>query len=97
MTADRAGPAATGGNTAPGNTAPGNTAPDRTAPDRTPAPPGATRRLRLAMVVVGLLAVLAAGLGAGVPSTYGGHAAVDEPQYLLSALSLWEDHDLDIA
>ena len=49
------------------------------------------------MVLVGLLAVLSAGLGIGVPATYGGHAAVDEPQYLLSALSLWEDHDLDIA
>ena len=49
------------------------------------------------MVVVGLLAVLAAGLGIGVRATHGGHAAVDEPQYLLSALSLWEDHDLDIS
>jgi hypothetical protein len=63
----------------------------RTAP-RTQAP-----RLRLAMLAVGLLTVLAAGLGIGVPATHGGHAAVDEPQYLLSALSLWEDHDLDIA
>lgn len=54
-------------------------------------------RLRLAMLVVGLLAVLAAGLGIGVRATHGGHAAVDEPQYLLSALSLWEDHDLDIS
>jgi hypothetical protein len=44
-----------------------------------------------------VLAVLAAGLGIGVPATHGGHAAVDEPQYLLSALSLWEDHDLDIS
>jgi hypothetical protein len=49
------------------------------------------------MVVVGLLTVLAAGLGAGVDSTHGGAAAVDEPQYLLSALSLYEDHDLDIS
>jgi hypothetical protein len=49
------------------------------------------------MVVVGLLSVLAAGLGIGVRATHGGHAAVDEPQYLLSALSLWEDHDLDIS
>jgi hypothetical protein len=49
------------------------------------------------MVVVGLLTVLAAGLGIGVRATHGGHAAVDEPQYLLSALSLWEDHDLDIS
>ena len=55
------------------------------------------RRLRLAMLVVGLLAALSAGLGAGVRSTYGGHAAVDEPQYLLSALSLAEDRSLDIA
>jgi hypothetical protein len=59
-----------------------------------PAVPG---RLTMAMLIVGLLTVLAAGLGAGVPSTYGGQAAVDEPQYLLSALSLWEDHDLDIS
>jgi hypothetical protein len=54
-------------------------------------------RLRLAMLAVGLLTVLAAGLGIGVRATHGGDAAVDEPQYLLSALSLWEDHDLDIA
>ena len=54
-------------------------------------------RLRLAMLAVGLLTILAAGLGIGVRSTHGGAAAVDEPQYLLSALSLWEDHDLDIS
>jgi hypothetical protein len=41
---------------------------------------------------------LAAGLlGLGVRATYGGHAAVDEPQYLLTALSLAEDGDLNIA
>jgi hypothetical protein len=60
-------------------------------------PRPASGRLRLAMVVVALLAAVAAGLGAGVRSTYGGQAAVDEPQYLLSALSLAEDRDLDIA
>ena len=49
------------------------------------------------MLVVGLLTVLAAGVGIGVAATHGGQAAVDEPQYLLSALSLWEDHDLDIS
>jgi hypothetical protein len=58
---------------------------------------GKAPRLRLAMLAVGLLTLLAAGLGIGVPATHGGQAAVDEPQYLLSALSLWEDHDLDIA
>lgn len=56
-----------------------------------------TRQLARAMLVVGLLTVLAAGLGAGVDATYGGRAAVDEPQYLLSALSLFQDHDLDIS
>jgi hypothetical protein len=59
------------------------------------APP--RRRLALAMLVVALLATLSAGLGAGVRSTYGGHAAVDEPQYLLTALSLAEDRSPDIA
>ena len=54
-------------------------------------------RLRLAMVVVALLTTVAAGLGAGVPSTYGGRAAVDEPEYLLTALSLAEDRSFDIA
>jgi hypothetical protein len=55
------------------------------------------RSLTAGLVLVGLLAFLSAGLGAGVRSTYGGRVAVDEPQYLLSALSLWEDHDLDIS
>ncbi|HST64756.1 MAG TPA: hypothetical protein VLM05_06180, partial [Mycobacteriales bacterium] len=55
------------------------------------------RSLSRALLLVGLLTFLAAALGAGVPSTYGGRVAVDEPQYLLSALSLWEDHDLDIS
>lgn len=55
------------------------------------------RTLRAAMVVVGLLAAVAAGLGARVPATHGGAAAVDEPEYLLSALSLYSDRDLDIA
>lgn len=55
------------------------------------------RSLAAVMILVGLLAFLSAGLGAAVRSTYGGRVAVDEPQYLLSALSLWEDHDLDIS
>ncbi|OWY59903.1 hypothetical protein B7486_72075, partial [cyanobacterium TDX16] len=32
-----------------------------------------------------------------VRATYGEQVTADEPQYLLSALSLWEDQDLDIA
>ncbi|HET7329051.1 MAG TPA: hypothetical protein VFJ14_17410 [Nocardioidaceae bacterium] len=44
----------------------------------------------LAAFIVGLV-------GIGVSATDGGRAAVDEPQYLLSALSLFEDGDLDIS
>ncbi|HMQ28455.1 MAG TPA: hypothetical protein PKA98_20880, partial [Acidimicrobiales bacterium] len=51
----------------------------------------------------GLLAALAIGVtvwvALAVPAraTYGGRTTADEPQYLLSALSLAEDRDLDIA
>ena len=58
---------------------------------------GARGTVAAAMLVAALAAVLAAGLGAGVRTTFGGHAAVDEPQYLMTALSLWEDHSLDIS
>ncbi|MEQ7123002.1 hypothetical protein ABN034_00655 [Actinopolymorpha sp. B11F2] len=59
-----------------------------------PAPPPP---LAWAMVVVFVVAMTAALLGIGVHATRGGHAAVDEPQYLLTALSLAEDGDLDIS
>lgn len=53
--------------------------------------------LRWAMVAAGLVATVAALLGIGVRSTFGAHVAVDEPQYLLTAMSLFEDFDLDIS
>jgi hypothetical protein len=46
---------------------------------------------------VAAVAAIAAGLGIGVPALDGAHVAVDEEQYVLSALSLAEDGDLDIA
>jgi hypothetical protein len=49
------------------------------------------------MTAVFAVALAAGLLGMGVRATYGGHAAVDEPQYLLTALSLAEDGDLNIA
>ncbi len=55
------------------------------------------QRLALAVAAAALVAFGSALAGIGVRSTYGGHAAVDEPQYLLTALSLWEDRDLDVA
>lgn len=61
-------------------------------------PSGApTGRLRAAMALVFLLAVVAAALGIGVRAADAGHVAVDEPQYVLTALSLAEDGDLDIS
>jgi hypothetical protein len=43
------------------------------------------------------VAFVVAVLGIGVPSLHNVQAGVDEPQYLLSALSLAEDGDLDIS
>lgn len=47
--------------------------------------------------LVGALVLLAAAAGIPVRATYGAQVTADEPQYLLSALSLAEDRDLDIA
>jgi hypothetical protein len=49
------------------------------------------------MVVVGLVAFLAAAAGIAVPATHETRTTADEPQYLLTAISLAEDGDLDIA
>lgn len=48
------------------------------------------------MVAVFVLAVLGALAGLGIRSTVGGEAAVDEPQYLLTAQSIFDDANLDI-
>ncbi len=49
------------------------------------------------MLAAFLVALTVGLLGIDVRATIGGRAAVDEPQYLLSALSLAEDGDLDIS
>jgi hypothetical protein len=54
-------------------------------------------RLGPALALVFAVAVLAAACGIGVRATDRAHAAVDEPQYLLTALSLAEDGNLDIS
>src|SRR5215207_7164461 len=61
-----------------------------------PLPPSPAR-LRLAMAVVGVLAFLAAAAGIAVPATHTTRTTADEPQYLLTAISLARDGDLDIA
>lgn len=52
--------------------------------------------LRWLLVAVAAVTALATAPGAFVRSTHGGAAAVDEPQYLLTAISLAEDRSLDI-
>ena len=46
----------------------------------------------LALIVAAVTAI-----GIGARATYGAQTTADEPQYLLSALSLWEDGNLDIS
>jgi hypothetical protein len=48
-------------------------------------------------LLLGVVTFLWCCLGLAVPATYGGRVTADEPQYLLSATSLVEDGDLDIA
>lgn len=52
-----------------------------------------TRRL----VVVGLLVAAWSALGIGVAATYNAHTTADEPEYLMTALSLAEDWSLDVS
>lgn len=49
------------------------------------------------LVLFGLAVAAIAALGIGVRATYGAQVTADEPQYLLSAMSLWEDGNLDIS
>ena len=58
---------------------------------------GPPRRLGAAVVAVAVLATLAALPGAWVRATYGAQTTADEPHYLLTAVSLAEDLDLDIS
>ncbi|HEX5616055.1 MAG TPA: hypothetical protein VFZ83_12955, partial [Acidimicrobiia bacterium] len=54
-------------------------------------------RERRVLAALGVVVACWAALGATLPAARGGHTTADEPQYLLSALSLAEDRDLDIA
>ncbi|HEX2374427.1 MAG TPA: hypothetical protein VHO93_10650, partial [Actinomycetota bacterium] len=54
-------------------------------------------RLGWAVLVVGLLGFVVAAGGIAVPATHGTWTTADEPQYLLTAISLATDGDLDIA
>ena len=58
---------------------------------------GPDRRVALAMAVVALLAFLAAVAGIDARATYGARVTADEPQYLITAISLGEDFSLDVS
>ncbi|MBW3603991.1 MAG: hypothetical protein KY460_03585 [Actinobacteria bacterium] len=57
----------------------------------------ADRALWLAVLVAAVAAVLAAAAGVPTHATYGARTTADEPQYLLTAISLASDRDLDIS
>ena len=54
-------------------------------------------RLRVAMLVVGVVSFVAAAAGIGVRASYGARVTGDEPQYLITAISLGADGDLNVA
>ena len=56
-----------------------------------------TRRVALAALLTGLVVFGLALVGLGARATYGAQVTSDEPQYLLSAIALFEDGDLDIS
>jgi hypothetical protein len=49
------------------------------------------------LVLFGISIAAITAIGLGARATYGAQVTADEPQYLLSALSLWEDGNLDIS
>lgn len=55
------------------------------------------RRLLAVMAVLFLVASAAAAAGAPVRSSYGARMTADEPEYLLTAMSLAEDGSLDVS
>jgi hypothetical protein len=55
------------------------------------------RRLWVVMAIMGVAVAAWCAPGAWARATYGARVTADEPQYLLSALSLAEDQGLDIA
>jgi len=63
----------------------------------TTRPPPARRALLAAMTVACAFVAAASAIAVPARATYGARTTADEPQYLLSAISLAEDGDLDIS
>ncbi|MGF1645427.1 MAG: hypothetical protein ACFCVF_00660 [Kineosporiaceae bacterium] len=62
-----------------------------------PGREGPPARVLAPAALTAVLVLAAAAAGIGMRATYGAQLTADEPQYLLSALSLVDDGDLDIA
>ncbi|MEM9654255.1 MAG: hypothetical protein AAGA65_19335 [Actinomycetota bacterium] len=58
---------------------------------------GTDRRLAGATALVAVLAFLAAAAGLDARATYGARVSADEPQYLITAISIGEDFSLDVS
>jgi hypothetical protein len=52
---------------------------------------------RRVLAAVGLVVAAWSALGIAAPASRGGHVTADEPQYLLTAISLGEDRSLDVS
>lgn len=55
------------------------------------------RRLSAVMVVVAVVSFASAAAGIDVRASYAARTTGDEPYYLITAVSLWEDRDLDVS
>ena len=53
--------------------------------------------MHVRLTLVGLIAFAVSLLAIDARSTYGARVSSDEPQYLITAMSLWEDFDLDVS
>lgn len=61
------------------------------------APAASSRRVVLLVGAVFLIGVVVAAVGIDVRASWGARTTADEPQYLLTAISLFEDRSLDIS
>ncbi len=53
--------------------------------------------LRRRSLIVGAIVAVVVAVGAPTRATYGARTTADEPHYLLTAISLWDDQDLDVS
>src|SRR5215204_7781128 len=70
---------------------------DPSADSTSPRPRHERARETAWLVALALGVAVLTALGGGARASYGARTTADEPQYLLTALSLAHDHDLDVS